>query len=125
MNRDTVLRLARAINPPDSRERRFEEWRADAAGCAEIGISSTSIEVGALRLATAARAQLLLSLVAARLRSRAVVVGVFLGAACAVCGIPVLTVVLLAVLLQGSAYCVTRWTPRSRRSQVRRLETGR
>jgi hypothetical protein len=125
MNTDTALRLARAISPQHSRARRFEEWRADVAGCDEVGLSRADIAVGALRLATAARVQLLLSLIARTLvHSWTAAVGVMLGAACTVCDVPVLTVVALALLLQGSTLAVAGRRARTRRLQSRRIETS-
>lgn len=124
MSADTALRVARAICPRETRERRFEEWRADTAGCEELGLSTTGVVVGALRLATAARARFLLSRVALMLlRTWTVAVGVVFGAACAVCGIPVLVVVSLALLLQGTALAVTGWRSR-RRIHSRRVEVS-
>jgi hypothetical protein len=126
VNADTGLRLALAITPRDLRERRFEEWRADAAGCDELGISRADVARGALRLAVGARTALLLALVGRLLlRCRTFAAGVLLGAVCAVAGIPVLTVVAMTLLLQGGTVAVSRRRSRVRRPRPQRVETGR
>jgi hypothetical protein len=114
---DAALRLARVVTPRHLRDRRFEEWQADAAGCSDLGISAASIARGALGLAVEARAIVLLSLIARLLRRMwTPATGVLLGAVCAAAGIPVLTVVALALVLQGGVIAVSR-----RRSRIASL----
>lgn len=117
MTADFALRLARLLVRREQRDRRFEEWQADVAGSAELGISAGSITRGAIVLAARARAADALALLGRVLRRLwTPAVGVLLGAVCAVAGIPVLTVVALALLLQGGVLGVAR-----RRAQDRRL----
>jgi hypothetical protein len=96
-----LLGLATLIVPAPQRDRAAEEWAADLRGCAEVGIPSGAVAAGALRAALVARRRALLGTAARVLqRSRAVLLGILLGTACALADVPVLVVVLVAGVLQ-------------------------
>lgn len=109
MTPDTLLRLATALTPVSIRARMAEEWAADLAGCAEVGIQRAAIVRGALRSALDARARRLRT-VPPRLRrvASAALIGLLLGAVCAIGDIPVLTVIVVAAAFEAQALLVSR-----------------
>lgn len=92
-----LLRVAAAFTPAAQRCRAAEEWAADLAGCAELGLSPASVGTGALYAAAIARLRFGGAAAARALGAlRPLLVGLLFGALCAVADVPVLVVVLVA-----------------------------
>jgi hypothetical protein len=119
------LGLAILIVPAAQRDRATEEWAADLRDCAEVGLPPGAVTAGALRAALVARARALPGVAArAFARTRAVLLGILLGVACALADVPVLVVVLVAAVLQVPLLlrAVSERGPHTTRSRLRHVD---
>jgi hypothetical protein len=116
-----LLRLALLLVPSAQRERAGEEWAADLAGCAEAGLAPSAVAAGALRAAAVARGDAALRSLR---RVRPVLVGLLLGAACALGDVSVLVVVLVAGGFQLPLLLRSEWVRRATaaRSRLRHVD---